>query len=241
MGHVTRDIVNGHPAYKIEYWQFFAFNNQDITILGMGSFGDHEGDWTSVQVWFDRELHRLAKIVYLIHGKDVTFDIPDKAPTTRSGFVDVKGAHYDPNVGNFFDEKERAKYDDNQAQFWVDEHGYRHVVVYIERGGHEFWPGAWGYGTPASVAGITFHLDGHNGQSVSYLVPDVMDRPFNVGEVAHPLTANARIVLEYDGHWGCTNTRDLFGHGPLRKSPVGPSIHCEWRWPDRAPVAGCEH
>jgi hypothetical protein len=239
---VANDTVNGHPAYKIEYWQFFPFNNQDITFLGFGSFGDHEGDWTSVQVWFDRTLHRLAKVQYLIHGKSILFNIPQgSAPSCRSCAAEVKGARYDPNLGNFFDDQERPKYDDNRAEFWIDARGYRHVMVYIERGGHEFWPGAWGHAEPASIGPVTIHLNGHNGAGTTYLVPDVADRPLNAGEVLQPLGKDARLVLGYDGHWGCTNTKDLAGHGPLRRSPVGPALHCEWKWPERAPVAGCEH
>src|SRR5205085_925468 len=42
-GHVAPDMVNGHAAYKIEYWQFYAFNNQDIGVPGYRPFGKHEG------------------------------------------------------------------------------------------------------------------------------------------------------------------------------------------------------
>jgi len=241
VGHVANDTVNGHPAYKIEYWQFFAFNNQDITVLGLGSFGDHEGDWTSVQLWFDRTAQKVTKVEYLIHGKNIVFDIPaGPAPNCKSCFIDVKGPHYNPNLGNFFDDAERVKYQDNQAEFFIDANGYRHPVVYIERGAHEFWPGAWGHAhIDAKIE--TLHLNPHNGQGVAYLVPDQMVRPFNLGEVTHPLTSDARIILQYDAYWGCTNSHDLFGYGPQRRSPIGPAIHCEWKWPSGGPVAACEH
>jgi hypothetical protein len=241
IGHVANDTVNGHAAYKIEYWQFFAFNNQDITFLGLGSFGDHEGDWTGVQLWFDRVVQKVVKVEYLIHGKSITFNIPTSAtPTCKSCFQTVKGAHYDPNLGNFFDVNERAKYQDNEAEFFIDANGYRHVVVYIERGAHEFWPGAWGH-AEIDIGFETIHLNPHNGEGTQYLVPDITTRPFNGGEVDHPLTTDARIVLNYDAYWGCTNTKDLFGLGPQRRSPIGPAIHCEWKWPKGGAVAACEH
>jgi hypothetical protein len=35
---------------------------------------------------------------------------------------------------------------------------------------------------------------------------------------------------------------DLFGLAPQRRSPVGPSMHCEWTWPNGSKAApGCEH
>jgi hypothetical protein len=237
LGHVAQDTVSGHPAYKIEYWQFFAFNNQDIRVLGLGSYGDHAGDWTSVQLWFDRTEHRLAKIVYLIHGKAITFNAPPSMPTCRDCTMQLRGAHFDTAVGNFFDDRDRAKYDDNQAEFYVDANGFKHVVAYIERGGHELWPGSWGRAV-IEKGPIKVGLNGHAGDGVSYLVPDVQDRPFNAGEVGRPLTSDARTILSFNGYWGCTNDTDLAG--PLRRSPVGPALHCSWKFPSSGPVQGCE-
>jgi hypothetical protein len=236
-GHVALDTVDGHPAYKIEYWQFFAFNDQDIRFFGLGSYGDHDGDWTSVQVWFDRTLHRLSKVVYLIHGMSISFRVPAGRPACRSCNLRVEGAHYDPRVGNFFDERERAKYDDNQAEFFVDQRGFKHVVAFVEHGGHEFWPGAWGRAF-IKAGPLTIHLNPHKGDGAAFLVPDVADRPFNVGEVDHPLTAAARTILSFNGYWGCTNDKDL--GGPLRRSPPGPALHCSWKWPSGGAIEGCE-
>lgn len=241
-GHVTKDKVNGHDAYKIEYWQFYAFNNQDITVLGMGSFGDHEGDWTGLQLWYDTTTKTIAKLDYLIHGKELVFDIPvGTTATCRSCFQTVKGAHYDPNVGSFFDDAERPKYNDNQAEFWNDDAGTMHTVLYVERGGHEGWPGKWGK-AEIDLGITTIHNNAHNGEGASYLVNSPTDRPLNLGEIDHPLTKNARLILEFNGHWGCTNAKDLFGKAPQRRSPVGPGMHCEWRMPDGSKAApGCEH
>ncbi len=241
-GHVAKDTVNSHPAYKVEYWQFYAFNNQDITVLGLGEFGKHEGDWTGVSVWYDVTTKKIAKIEYLIHGTPIDFNIPVGAtPTCSDCFGSMKGAHYNPNVGNFHDANERPAYNDNQAEFYMDAQAREHVVVYIERGGHETWPGAWGK-AEIDLGVTTFYNGSHNGAGASYLVPDIADRPVNLGEVDHPLTPDARLILSFNGHWGCTNSNDLFGLAPHRSSPVGPSMHCEWKWPTGSGAAkGCEH
>lgn len=241
-GHVTKDKVNGHDAYRLEYWQFYAFNNQDISVLGMGSFGDHEGDWTGFELWYDLTTKSIAKIDYMIHGKEVFFNVPPGTkPACKSCFQAVKGAKYDPNVGSFHDANERAKYNDNAAEFWNDDSGTMHTVLYIERGGHEGWPGKWGK-AEIKVGPMTVKNNAHNGEGANYLVAAPADRPLNLGEIAHPLTKNARLILEFNGHWGCTNTKDLFGKAPQRRSPVGPGMHCEWHMPDGSKAApGCEH
>ena len=234
-GHVAPDTLDGHPAYKIEYWQFFAFNNQDMTFLGSSTWGDHDGDWTSVQLWFDRTLHRLTKILYLIHGHALSFSMPPSKPC-KGCVISMKGSRFDPLVGNFLDDGDRKKYDDNMAEVFVDQNRFKHVVVYIEAGAHEFWPGAWGH---ASIDKWPLHVDlnPHNGAGTKYLVPDVTDRPLNLGEVDKPLTADASTVVSFNGFWGCTNEK---GIGPLRKSPPGPALHCSWKWPAGAGAEGCE-
>ena len=208
-GHVVTGAINGHPAYVIEYWQFYAFNNQDITILGMGSFGDHEGDWTGVQLWVDQTTGQVAKLLYMIHGYDLTFEMPGgaaPAPTCASCMQTVKGAHWDLNVGSFFDANEQPKYDDNQAELWLDENRVEHVVLYIERGGHETWRGAWGSAT-FSVGPVSLHLDSHTGAGESYHSPDVPSRQYNLGEVDHPLGDDAKTILRRTTATSAARTR----------------------------------
>jgi hypothetical protein len=237
-GHVAPTTINDHRAYKIEYWQFFAFNNQDITIFGLGSMGDHEGDWTSVQLWFDRELGRLVKVRYLIHGKQAEFRIPATNPTCRDCTITIKGPNFNPDPPNFFTDP--TAYTDNAAEFYIDDRRFKHVVVYIERGGHETWPFAAGFAQVTSGP-FTFKLNPHNGDGPSYLVPAVKDRLFNMGEVDHPLTHDGGLILQFNGHWGCTNTKELNVVGPRRRSPVGPALHCSWKWPDHGPIDNCDH
>jgi len=237
-GHVTQTKLGTHDAYKIEYWQFFAFNNQDLSVLGVDTFGDHEGDWTGVVVWFDRQLGRLAKVEYMMHGKTATFTIPQTPSTCRNCTVDVKGSAFDPNPGNLLEDA--SGYTNNAAQFFIDDRGYKHVSVYIERGGHEMWPGAWGHAAQ-KVGFVSFGLNPHNGEGPSYLVPDIQDRLFNLGELDHPLTRAAKPILWFNGMWGCTNTKELSILGPVRRSPVGPALHCAWNRPGKGAISGCSH
>jgi hypothetical protein len=238
-GHVAPTTINGHDAYKIEYWQFFAFNNQDISIAGIDSFGDHEGDWTSVQVWFDRVLQRIVHVRYLIHGKEAVFDIPAVTPSCTDCTIELHGASYDPDPPEFFSNV--SAYSNNAAQFYVDDQKFKHVVVYIERGAHEFWPGAWGH-AEVDVEGLfTVALNPHHGDGTSYLVPNVTDRLFDMGEMDAPMTREGRLILPFDGFWGSTNTYEVGFWGPVRRSPVGPALHCSWRWPVGGPLVGCEN
>jgi hypothetical protein len=241
-GHVVKDTIGGHDAYKIEYWQFWGFNNQDITIFGKGSFGDHQGDWTGLELWYDLTTKSIAKMGYLIHGNEVVFTMPESVESCGTDcFQTIKGSHYDMNLGSFFDDKELPKYSDNAAEIYFDDRGDDHTVVYIERGGHEFWPGPWGK-PEIDLGPITVTDNAHNGQGLNYLVNADVNRSFNLGEVDHPLTPEARTILQFNGHWGCTNAHDLFGKAPQRRSPIGPATHCEWHWPNNGKSApGCEN
>jgi len=238
-GHVSPTTINGHDAYMIEYWQFFAFNNQDISILGVDTFGDHEADWTSVQLWFDRVLGRIVRVRYLIHGKQATFDIPAVTPSCSDCMLEIHGANYDQDPPEFFSTV--AAYSNNSAQFYIDAQKFKHVVVYVERGAHEFWPGPWGHASVDVEGLFTLQLNPHNGNGPSYLVPSVTTRLFNVGEVDAPLTRAGSLLLPFDGFWGATNTKEVGFWGPLQRSPIGPALHCSWNWPSGQPLAGCEH
>jgi hypothetical protein len=235
-GHVAPTSINGHDAYKIEYWQFYAFNNQDISVLGIGDMGDHEGDWTSVQLWFDKIEHRIVRVRYLIHGKKAEFDVAPGAPSCSDCMITMKGPNYNPNPPEFF--SNQAAYTNNAAEFYIDPHHYKHVVVYIEAGAHETWPGAWGHAS-IDIGIDQIALNPHKGNGTNYLVPDIQDRLLNMGEVEHALTRAGRLILPYDGLWGSTNDNQVGYWGPVRQSPVGPAFHCSWRWPDRAPLSYC--
>lgn len=236
-GHVSPSTVDGHDAYQIEYWQFFPYNGQDVSILGVDSFGDHEGDWTSVQLWYDRVDRRLAKIRYLLHGNEAMFTIPKATTPCRNCQIEARGKNYKVDgLPNLL--QESAPYSDNSAEFFVDDLGYRHVVVYIERGGHEFWPFSRGYA--ANKTGpFELRLNEHDGDGPGYLVPDTGDHVLNLGEVDKPIGTAGKLMLWFNGLWGCTNTKELVLAGPRRRSPDGPALHCSWNWIDGTTNAGC--
>jgi hypothetical protein len=88
---------------------------------------------------------------------------------------------------------------------------FTHPVVYVEYGGHEFWPSAhWGFG------GAPKH--GGDGQYAYQTV----NAP-NLGEVEHPIGEIARILLRYNGYWGTYNK--------YNDNPPGPALHKAWNWP----------
>jgi len=86
---------------------------------------------------------------------------------------------------------------------------YSHPVVYVEWGGHEFWPTpAWGYTGAAKHNGI--------GQ-YSYFGTAPIDLTVDSG----PVPDEARLVTTFLGYWGAKG-----GSGP----PQGPILHCQWYW-----------
>ncbi len=96
-----------------------------------------------------------------------------------------------------------------QPSRFVREMHYSHPVVYVEWGGHEFWPTpAWGY-TGASK---------HNGiGQYSYFGAAPVDLTVDSG----PVPDDVRLVTNFLGYWGAKG-----GGGP----PQGPILHCQWYW-----------
>jgi hypothetical protein len=92
---------------------------------------------------------------------------------------------------------------------------YQHPVVYVEWGGHEFWP------TPGwSIYGASKH-DG-TGQ-YSYFGSLPVDLTFD-RDPLHPLVnapPDVRLVTSFAGYWGAKG-----GGGP----PQGPPLHLQWYW-----------
>ncbi len=90
-----------------------------------------------------------------------------------------------------------------------------HPVVYVEWGGHEFWPTpAWSY----------FGASKHGGDSKKYHY--IAIAPVNVGEVGNPMpgVAQAPFVVGFAGFWG------YYGWENQNKPPPGPPLHAEWLW-----------
>ncbi|HEV2616726.1 MAG TPA: hypothetical protein VGU63_08985 [Candidatus Acidoferrales bacterium] len=115
---------------KIEYWQFFGFNqgnayNTDIA--------DHEADWCTVSMLYSVSADALTSVTYAHHG-DLTTRLvgPGKkhlVQTSDDGTTELFQEDDFDSVLNFI-------------EFFKGpgESDFRHPVVYVEWGSHEFWP-----------------------------------------------------------------------------------------------------
>ena len=101
---------------------------------------------------------------------------------------------------------------------------YQHPVVYVEYGGHEFWPStSWGY----------YGASKHNGTGqYSYfashpvdLTPDTKTTTTSVNgrrlPLLQPLPTDVMLVTSFAGYRGAQG-----GGGP----PQGPPLHTQWYW-----------
>ncbi|MBB6187542.1 hypothetical protein [Rhodanobacter sp. MP7CTX1] len=95
---------------------------------------------------------------------------------------------------------------------------YQHPVVYVEWGGHEFWPTAdWAY----------YGANKHNGSGqYSYFgsAPTdlVIDHQVSIRGVTNLITPpDVALVTTFAGYWGASG-----GGGP----PQGPPLHTHWYW-----------
>jgi hypothetical protein len=210
-------VVKYENLYKIEYWQFFAYNGQDHT-------GDHEGDWCTVQLYFDPEENELVKTCHWAHGKGIVFDLKQTQDVVDLGdnLVEYRGPKYNRDPGSLHWDYGSAKkqprypfeFQNNTVRFFREGHDL-HVVVYPERDAHEFWPTEKGSWPTANE---------HNGKGRSYLVGYVPGK-MNLGEIKNPLSDEAKIILRYNGFWGCYHHR-------TNDPPPGPTLHCQWTFPD---------
>jgi hypothetical protein len=206
-GHVVVDSEYAE-CYKIEYWQYFGYNGVD------NYGGDHEGDWCTVQLWYNRNTKRIARSCHYAHGDKMCFDLT-RTVNRRQIIVDgikmieYKGPRY--KMGT-----DTKSFQNDTVRFYIDQEGDEHVVVYIERDSHEFWP---------TERGSFPYVNEHNGKGPSYLTAYDPRRPLNLGEVENPLSEEAKIILWFNGYWGCFHH---IGNFP----PPGPALHKGWTWPE---------
>jgi hypothetical protein len=226
--HVPSGSDGGHTYYKIEYWQFFGYSSNDK----VNDEGDHEGDWDTVQLIYDPGNQaaggapgKVVSVLFYAHGKELRFDM-----SSAIGSVDMdggsvrewRGSQYGKPVPELRDDSAQARARNHVVRMFKDPvtGEFAHPVVFVEHGGHEFWPSAqW----------EIFGAQKHRGDDTehSYLT----SAPPNLGEVEHPLSEDpaAKIVLQFNGRWG-TYSRHLegiFDNTP----PPGPTLHYEWTWP----------
>jgi hypothetical protein len=220
-GHVVPD--NAQHLIKIEYWQFFGYNNANQP----ASIADHEGDWTTVQLLFDPNTKKIVAVTMYAHGYEMRFDLGDIQPIQINdngglSVAEYRGAGYDiSNINMRHLPTGPARMQQNLLRIYTGPNGNEfHPVVYSEYGAHEFWPSEhWVF--IEVIGGIDYYAPSHNGRSYSYLTAT----PPNLGEVEHPLaeTPAASIILRYNGRWGAFSKRN--------GTPQGPPLHNQWLWP----------
>ena len=233
--------------YKVEYWQFFGFNRDASSgcipftlenIAGVGKpliitsddnlpecIADHEADWCTVQLLIDQDEH-IVNVYHFAHGKEMRFDKTKvQNPSSYSGidnsFSEWHGRNYNTNV-----DLNSAGFSLNNILTLYREPGggdFTHPVVYIEYGGHEFWPSQyWIYSGPAGTKAYS-----HNGQGLYQFLTST---PPNLGEVEFPLSEynGASLLMRFNGRWGTYN----WDNDP----PQGPPLHNQWNWPQSSSV-----
>ena len=231
--------INNSPAsgrglyYKVEYWQFFGFNDS-----GSWGAGKHEGDWISLQVLLkppaglpvnaDRHVDfagfRVVSVMMYAHGIEWRFDLAsagDPIPV-EDGLLEWQGPNKDKKVWV------TPGISDDQCNGHVKVGQNRrlrafrnpqtqeptHFVAYAERGSHELWPtpdGDW-----------TF-IASHDGAGPHHFLTAT---PLNLGEVEYPRSgfAPALLVLRFNGKWGT--------YASTEGDPAqGPPLHDQWTYP----------
>ncbi|WP_218511799.1 hypothetical protein [Variovorax sp. dw_308] len=102
---------------------------------------------------------------------------------------------------------------------------FQHPVVYVENGGHEFWPTSdWGiYGASNHDGTGKYSYFGSSPVDVTP-VPSlrlIADRPGGVTAQPVEVPADVALVTTFAGWWGAQG-----GGGP----PQGPPLHTQWYW-----------
>lgn len=225
-GHVT-PIPNTPGLYKIEYWQFFGFDQAtdgwpaflgaifgwETATIG-GAAGDHAGDWTTVQLIVHGDDSpngitgdNIVSVMHYHHGDESRFDMAGPKIFRVLNFSIKEFVH-----GNSFDTEHTLQLAPNNQGLYV------HPVVYVEWGGHEFWP---------NVRGSETGAPNHNGEGKYFYFGQNIP---NLGEVDFPLSENARVILGFNGYWGDFNVAN--------NNPPGPSLHREWQWSQQSIIKG---
>jgi transcriptional regulator with XRE-family HTH domain len=99
---------------------------------------------------------------------------------------------------------------------------YKHPVVYVEWGGHEFWPtSSWSIAAASKHNGLgKYSYFGDAPVDVTYLPVFLSNGAQNLPS---PLpNADVALVTLFAGFWGAPQSHN----GP----PQGPPLHCEWFW-----------
>jgi len=97
---------------------------------------------------------------------------------------------------------------------------YIHPVVYVEWGGHEFFPTSdWDY-TLASA---------HNGAGKYHYIASGVPNIGEIGQSTYP-SNQANLITNFSGYWG------FYGPGSQNGPPQGPPLHKQWMWDPDMPA-----
>jgi hypothetical protein len=193
----------------------------------------------------------ILNVYHDLHGKEVGFDmgtvqqssqltVPNRAANTKGATYRATELH-GPNYGqpvNFSvkvlgiweppggpdQATELAHAQNNTLQLAAQESAvlsFQHPVVYVEWGGHEFWP------TPDWTI---YEAAKHNGAGqYSYfgsapvdLTIDLVRGSGGLAGLVSPIPVDVALVTEFAGYWGGANSYN----GP----PQGPPLHNGWYW-----------
>lgn len=225
--------IHCKDCYKIEYYQFFG-KNADHEFANLG---DHEGDWSILTLVYEHATDSILAVSHWAHGYEMRFDLMQDGvfpqPVTDpivgkeiqyTGLEAAVSQNFNiltvSLTGSHQDQPELAQ---TNTLFMAQDPvtgTFSHPVAFVEFGSHEFWPTShWGAeGAPAHPGDDAAH---------SYLTHNIP----NLGEVEHPLGAEAAIILGYNGSWGYINTDN--------NPPPGPALHKAWNWfaPERTPIS----
>jgi hypothetical protein len=199
---------------------------------------DHDGDWCSVQLFLDARVatqsastlpnQGILAIYSYAHGKKMGFSkVGFDFAAKHGGAVPVANPNPSGNYAIWeFDGPNSSNMDvdigsdlylaqNNAVQLAQDPASNLlvHPVVYIEWGGHEFWP----------TARWTLPLaNKHGGDGYSFFATGAR----NIGEIAHPMDGDAgTLITSFAGYWG-----KYGGFMNVNGPPQGPPLHKQWQW-----------
>jgi hypothetical protein len=213
--HVPNSADVGTLYYKVEFWQFFGYND-----AGAGAAGEHEGDWTTVQLIVDSSTLRPLLILNYVHTAEIRFTMGRavrQTPLEGGTVMEYIGPGCCDDAVDAYANERGAQQQRVRLARDSRTGEYTHPIVYVENSSHEFWP--------------TEHLwwpavHNHDGDAVtkSYAAAP----PPNLGEVEHPMNneISTLLVLRYNGAWGKY-------HDP----PEGPPLHQQWTWPASSSIS----
>ena len=204
---------------------------------------DHGGDWCSVQLLVDANTaftkpdQSILAVYHFAHGLRFGFDMQRlpiaggvvgpsaisgglKAAFTEFSIKQFQGPNSTAAVslpyqgGKSTQDYKNAQNNVMQLAKDASTGQFSHPVVYVEWGGHEFWPDAgW------SLSYASKHGGDGKYRYIANSVP-------NVGEVGSPMAnvPQAQLVTGFAGFWG------YYGWENRNKPPPGPPLHAEWLW-----------